>query len=80
MYFVHLKQNSLLRCYKSHLSKNNLNKGCESKNDLDKIKFVSIEARFDTPNTTGSNEQQSIPYGAFLAVKMNVKLNGTIIY
>lgn len=48
--------------------------------DLEKIKFVSIEARFDTPNTTGSNEQQSIPYGAFLAVKMNVKLNGTIIY
>lgn len=48
--------------------------------DLDKIKFVSIEARFDTPNTTGSNQQQSIPYGAFLAVKMNVKLNGTIIY
>jgi hypothetical protein len=49
--------------------------------DLDKIKFVAIEARFDTPNaTTGFNEQQSIPYGAFLAVKMNVKLNGTIIY
>jgi hypothetical protein len=49
--------------------------------DLDKIKFVAIEARFDTPNaTTGFNEQQSIPYGAFLAVKMNVKLNGTIVY
>jgi len=49
--------------------------------DLDKIKFVAIEARFDTPNgTTGINEQQSIPYGAFLAVKMNVKLNGTIVY
>jgi hypothetical protein len=49
--------------------------------NLDKIKFVVIEARFDTPNaTTGFNEQQSIPYGAFLAVKMNVKLNGTIIY
>ena len=49
--------------------------------DLDKIKFVAIEARFDTPNSTNSvNEQQSIPYGAFLAIKMNVKLNGTIIY
>jgi hypothetical protein len=49
--------------------------------DLNKIKFVAIEARFDTPNgTTGINEQQNIPYGAFLAVKMNVKLNGTIVY
>jgi hypothetical protein len=26
------------------------------------------------------NESQAIPYGAFLAVKLNVKLNGTIIY
>lgn len=49
--------------------------------DFDKIKFVAVEARFDTPNAiTGTNEQQSIPYGAFLAVKLNVKLNGTIIY
>jgi hypothetical protein len=49
--------------------------------DLDKIKIVAVEARFDTPNAiTGTNEQQSIPYGAFLAVKLNVKLNGTIIY
>jgi hypothetical protein len=49
--------------------------------DLNRIRFVAVEARFDTPNpTTGSNESQTIPYGAFLAVKLNVKLNGTIIY
>jgi hypothetical protein len=50
-------------------------------NDLNEIKFVVVEARFDTPNPiNGSNESQVIPYGAFLAVKMNVKLNGTIVY
>jgi hypothetical protein len=49
--------------------------------DLNRIKFVAVEARFDTPNPiSGSNESQAIPYGAFLAVKLNVKLNGTIIY
>jgi hypothetical protein len=49
--------------------------------DLSKIKFVAVEARFDTPNSqTGLNEQQTIPYGAFLVIKLNVKLNGTIIY
>ncbi|MFY7669145.1 MAG: hypothetical protein ACOVQG_10395 [Crocinitomicaceae bacterium] len=49
--------------------------------DLSKIKFVLVEARFDTPNyQTGINEQQSIPFGAYLAVKLNIKLNGTIIY
>jgi hypothetical protein len=49
--------------------------------DLNKIKFVLVEARFDTPNyQTGINEQQSIPFGAYLAVKLNLKLNGTIIY
>jgi len=49
--------------------------------DLDKIKFVIVEARFDSPNyLTGINEQQTIPFGAFLAVKLNIKLNGTIIY
>lgn len=49
--------------------------------DINKIKFVVVEARFDTPNPlTGFNESQTIPYGAFLAVKLNVKLNGTIVY
>lgn len=49
--------------------------------DLNKIKYVIVEARFDSPNyQTGLNEQQSIPFGAFLAVKLNIKLNGTIIY
>lgn len=49
--------------------------------DLYRIKFVAVEARFDTPNPiSGLNESQTIPYGAFLAVKLNVKLNGTIVY
>jgi hypothetical protein len=49
--------------------------------DLNRIKFVAVEARFDTPNPiSGLNESQTIPYGAFLAVKLNVKLNGTIVY
>lgn len=49
--------------------------------DLNKIKYVIVEARFDSPNyQTGLNEQQSIPFGAFLAVKLNIKLNGTILY
>lgn len=49
--------------------------------DLNQLKFVIIEARFDTPNyQTGMNEQQNIPFGAYLAVKLNIKLNGTIIY
>jgi hypothetical protein len=49
--------------------------------NLSKIKFVVVEARFDSPNSvSGVNEPQPIPYGAFLAVKLNLKLNGTIIY
>ncbi len=49
--------------------------------DINKIKFVAVEARFDTPNPiSGMNESQTIPFGAFLAVKLNVKLNGTIVY
>ena len=50
-------------------------------NDLNKIKYVVVEGRFDTPTpSTGINEIQTIPFGAFLAVKLNVKLNGTIVY
>lgn len=49
-------------------------------NDINKIKKVMVEARFDTPNpSTGLSEMQSIPLGAFLAVKLNVKLNTKII-
>jgi hypothetical protein len=48
--------------------------------DINKIKKVMVEARFDTPNSsTGLSEMQSIPLGAFLAVKLNVKLNTKII-
>ncbi len=48
--------------------------------DINKIKKVMVEARFDTPNpNTGLSEMQSIPLGAFLAVKLNVKLNTKII-
>jgi len=48
--------------------------------DINKIKKVMVEARFDTPNPiTGLSEMQSIPLGAFLAVKLNVKLNTKII-
>ena len=49
--------------------------------DLDKIRLIAVEARFDSPNTqTGMNEQQNIPFGAFLAVKLHLKLNGTLVY
>jgi hypothetical protein len=48
--------------------------------DINKIKKVVVEARFDTPNpASGLSEMQSIPLGAFLAVKLNVKLNTKII-
>lgn len=48
--------------------------------DINKIKKVIVEARFDTPNpSTGLSEMQSIPLGAFLAVKLNAKLNTKII-
>jgi len=48
--------------------------------DINKIKKVVVEARFDTPNpSSGASEIQSIPLGAFLAVKLNVKLNTKII-
>lgn len=48
--------------------------------DINKIKKVMVEASFNTPNpTSGLSEMQSIPLGAFLAVKLNVKLNTKII-
>lgn len=48
--------------------------------DINKIKKVVVEVRFDTPNpNTGLSEMQSIPLGAFLAVKLNAKLNTKII-
>ena len=49
--------------------------------DIDNIKKIIVQAKFDTPNPlTGQNEVQSIPFGAFLAVKLRLKLNTEIIY
>ena len=50
-------------------------------NELNKIKKIVVQAKFDTPNPlTGWNEAQSIPFGAFLAVKLRLKLNAEIVY
>ena len=49
--------------------------------NLDKIKKIIVQAKFDTPSpTSGINEVQSIPFGAFLAVKLRLKLNAEIVY
>jgi hypothetical protein len=49
--------------------------------NLDKIKKIVVQAKFDTPNPlTVWNEAQSIPFGAFLAVKLRLKLNAEIVY
>ena len=49
--------------------------------NLDKIKKVIVQAKFDTPSpSSGINEVQSIPFGAFLAVKLRLKLNAEIVY
>ncbi len=49
--------------------------------NLDNIKKIVLQAKFDTPNPlTGWNEAQSIPFGAFLAVKLRLKLNAEIVY
>ena len=47
----------------------------------DKIKKIVVQAKFDTPNPlSGQNEVQSIPFGAFLAVKLKLKLNTKMVY
>ena len=49
--------------------------------NLDKIKKIVVQAKFDTPSpSSGINELQSIPFGAFLAVKLRLKLNAEIVY
>ena len=49
--------------------------------NLDKIKKIVVQAKFDTPSpSSGINEVQSIPFGAFLAVKLRLKLNAEIVY
>ncbi len=45
-------------------------------NDLSLVKNIAVQAVFNTPNESGSSvEPVSIPVGAFLAVKLNVKFN-----
>jgi hypothetical protein len=49
--------------------------------NLNNTKKIIVEAKFNTPNPiSGQNEVQSIPLGAFLAVKLKLKLNAEIIY
>jgi hypothetical protein len=48
--------------------------------DLSKIKKVIVETEFNTPVPNNSNNQpQSIPFGAFLAVNLKLKLNTKIV-
>jgi len=49
--------------------------------NLDKIKKIIVQAKFDTPSpSSGQNEAQSIPFGAFLGIKLRLKLNAEIVY
>jgi hypothetical protein len=49
--------------------------------NLDKIKKIVVQAKFDTPSpSSGINEAQSIPFGAFLGIKLRLKLNAEIVY
>ena len=48
--------------------------------DLSKIKKVIVETEFNTPVPNNSNNQpQSIPFGAFLAINLKLKLNTKIV-
>lgn len=48
--------------------------------DLENIKSVAVEASFNTPNAVSNlNESITIPFGAFLAVKLKAKLNLKVI-
>lgn len=48
--------------------------------DLPLLKKVIVEAAFNTPNpSNGLSEIQSIPLGAFLAVKLNLKVNTKVV-
>lgn len=46
---------------------------------LKKIKKIAVQAVFNTPNSAGVNVQQSIPAGAFLAVKMKARLQLNVV-
>jgi len=48
--------------------------------DLPLLKKVIVEATFNTPNpSNGLSEIQSVPLGAFLAVKLNLKVNTKVV-
>lgn len=42
--------------------------------DLDDVKYIIVQSKFDTPNaSTGVNQQFQIPVGAFLGVKLRTR-------
>lgn len=50
-------------------------------NDLALVKKIAVQAEFNTPDpSSSSNQQVSIPVGAFLGVKLKAKLNFKAIY
>jgi hypothetical protein len=49
--------------------------------DLAKIRRVIVQTEFNTPDpATSINQQQSIPVGAFLAVKLKARFNLKVVY
>ncbi len=46
---------------------------------LSEVKFVAVKAEFNTPDASGVNVQQSIPFGAFMAVKLKARMNVNVI-
>ena len=50
-------------------------------NDLNSVKRIVVEATFNTLNPTNNmSEQMSIPFGAFLAVKLKAKLKSENVF
>jgi len=48
--------------------------GTDIIDDLENIKYIIVQSKFDTPNgTTGVNEQFQIPAGAFIGVKLRTR-------
>mgnify|MGYP000147055334 FL=1 len=48
---------------------------------INQVKYIRVEGILDTPNPTGSaNQQVSIPMGAFLHVRLKAKIQTQIVY
>jgi len=48
---------------------------------INQVKYIRVEGILDTPNPSGSaNQQVSIPMGAFLHVRLKAKLQTQIVY